>query len=597
MTGPQDPPSRRRDRRSRDEAHRDYELWVDQTGQHAAQPGDTYDAPHHDAYAESVRADPSPYGPGPEERDDDVVGEVPAESSIRSRNRVSSWAEALFNPRFVSAQARNKRAALLLGGTLLVPGSAQISAGNRRIGRIALSVTVVCWILLALAILSAVFWRTPLIFLLTNGLTTPVISVALVALAIGWGVLFLDALRLVRPGLLSTRARTVAIVATIVAMVVTSGGLGYTAHLINVTRSTVGQIFGGGLPFRPVDGRYNILLMGADAGADRVGLRPDSMTVISIDADSGQTVTISLPRNLQNAPFPADSPMHEVYPEGYDCGDECLLNAVYTDVTENHPDVYGDVDDPGAEAMMDAASGVLGIDVQGYAMIDMAGFEQLVDAMGGITIDVGGEVPIGGGTNEITGLPNPIDGYIEPGVQHLDGFHALWYARSREGASDYDRQARQRCVQTAMLKQLNPVNVVSKFEEMAAAGTQVVVTDIPQSSIGSFVDLALEAKNYDLVGYAAGPPYYDAMFPTYPDYDQLHADVADLLASADGSGDVQPTTAAASGPASSESAGAVLAQGAGTGARSLTMIPAETLDGATEPGQTELSANGTCSVP
>lgn len=527
--------------------------------------------------------------------DDDVVGELGADASVRTTSRVSSWANALVNPRYVSSAGRNKRAALLIGGTLLVPGSAQIAAGSRKIGRIALTVTVVCWALLLLVLLSALFWRTPLLFLVTNGLSAPVISVALVALAIGWGLLFLDTLRLVRPGLLTTKARTAAIVATIVAVVVTSGGLGYSAHLINVTRATVGQIFGGGLPWRPVDGRYNILLMGADAGADRVGLRPDSMTVLSIDASSGQTVTISLPRNLQNAPFADGSPMQEIYPDGYDCGDECLLNAIYTDVTQNHADVYGDVDDPGAEAMMDAASGVLGIQVQGYAMVDMAGFEQLIDAMGGITIDVGGEVPIGGGTNEITGLPNPIDGYIEPGVQHLDGFHALWYARSREGASDYDRQARQRCVQTAMLKQLSPVNVVSKFEEMAQAGTQMVETDIPQSSIGSFVDLALEAKNHDLIGYAAGPPYYDSMFPTYPDFDQLHSDVQQLLESADGSAQAQASSAVSNT--------APLATGGGIGARGMTMVRTQTAtDNSTEAGTadgqpTELSANGTCSVP
>ncbi|WP_231559341.1 LCP family protein [Kocuria sp. ZOR0020] len=537
--------------------------------------------------------------------DDDVVGELDADAPVRTTSRVGSWANALVNPRYVSAGGRNKRAGLLLAGTLLVPGSAQIAAGNRNVGRIALTVTVVCWALLVVLLLSALFWRTPLIFLVTNGLTAPVISLVLVALAIGWGLLFLDTLRLIRPGLLSTKARTVAIVATVVAVVVTSGGLGYTAHLVNVTRATVGQIFGGGLPFRPVDGRYNILLMGADAGEDRLGLRPDSMTVVSIDAGSGQTVTISLPRNLQNVPFADGSPMQSVYPNGYDCGDECLLNAIYTDVTQNHEDVYGNVDDAGAEAMMDAASGVLGIEVQGYAMIDMAGFEQLIDAMGGITIDVGGEVPIGGGTNEITGLPNPIDGYIEPGVQHLDGFHALWYARSREGASDYDRQARQRCVQTAMLKQLSPINVVSKFEEMAQAGTQVVETDIPQSSIGSFVDLALKAKNYDLIGYAAGPPYYDAMFPTYPDYDQLHSDVQQLLDSADGSGQPQ---AQAQVQAQAVATDAPVSTGSGLGARGLVMVPTETVTdptqpeatteaGATDGQSTELSPNGTCSVP
>ncbi|WP_260853431.1 LCP family protein [Kocuria palustris] len=515
--------------------------------------------------------------------DDDIAAEVPADARLSSRQGAGSWDRALEDPSFVSPGRRTWRAWLLILGTLVFPGSAQIAAGHRRLGRIALPITVACWAIAIVVLLSGLLWRNPLVFLLTNSLSGRVIWLGLVAAAIWWAVLFLDTLRLIRPGLLEQRARALTCAGLALLMVVTSGGLLYSAHLLSVTRGTVGEIFAGGMPFRPSDGRYNILLMGADAGEDRVGLRPDSMTVLSIDADSGQTATISLPRNLQNVPFPDDSPMHEVYPEGYSCGDECLLNAVYTDVMQNHPDVYGDdVEDPGVEAMKDAASGALGIDIQGYAMIDMNGFEQLIDALGGITIDVGGEVPIGGGTNEITGEPNPIDGYIEPGVQELDGFHALWYARSREGASDYDRQARQRCVQAAMLQQLNPANVVTQFEELADAGTQVVETDIPQASLGSFVDLAVQAKDHDLVPYAAGPPYYDAVFPTYPDYDQLHADVQELLDSAQGE-DPQ-----AAGPS---------VGGGPLGSSALVAVPAQTADDGGGEETPELSANGTCSVP
>lgn len=521
----------------------------------------------------------------PEPQDRDIAAEVSSDAQLSNRDGTASWARALRDPSFVSSGRRTWRAWLLILGTLVLPGSAQIAAGNRRLGRIALPISVVCWAVLIVTLLSALLWRNPLVFLLTNGISGRVIAFALVIAAIWWGLLFLDTLRLIRPGLLETRPRALACAGLAVLLFATSGGLLYSAHLLNVTRGTVGEIFAGGMPFRPVDGRYNILLMGADAGEDRVGLRPDSMTVLSIDADSGQTATISLPRNLQNVPFPEDSPMHEIYPEGYNCGDECLLNAVYTDVMQNHQDIYGDdVEDPGVEAMKDAATGVLGIEVQGYAMIDMHGFEQLIDALGGITIDVGGQVAMGGGTNSRTGEPNEVLGYIEPGVQKLDGYHALWYARSRQGASDYDRQARQRCVQAAMLDQLNPANVVTQFEELAAAGTQVVETDIPQSSLGSFVDLAVKAKEHEFVTYAAGPPYYDDLFPTYPDYDQLHADVQEMLESAQGE---DPQASGAVG-------------GAGPlGSASLVTVPAQTTDdGQGSSGDTpELSPNGTCSVP
>lgn len=488
--------------------------------------------------------------------------------------------DPLRHPQHAGDGTRARRAWTLLLSTLVVPGSAQLVAGRRAVGRAALKVDVVVWAAAALALLSLVLWRTPLVWFLTNSFTSLLLVAGLVALAVGWALLFFDTLRLIRPGLLVQRTRRAVAAATVALMLVTSGGLAWSAYLLSVTRGAVSDVFGGGLPFRPADGRYNILLMGTDSGEDRSGRRPDSMTVLSVDADSGRTVTVSLPRNLQNAPFPSDSPLADVYPEGFDCGDECILNALYTDVTNNHAELYPDAADPGAEAMKDAASGVLGIEVQAYAIVEMNGFEQLVDALGGITIDVGGRVPIGGGTDLVTGLPNEIFGYIEPGVQRLDGYHALWYARSREGATDYDRQARQRCVQAAMLKQLNPVNVLTRFEDLANSGTQVVETDIPQSQIGSFVDVALKAKEHELVQYAAGPPYYDPSFPTYPDFDLLHEDLDRVL---------EEATDRGARDAEALPAGTPVGSGIAMAAPLAAAKPLV--------GTQELTPNGTCSVP
>ncbi|MFW6188185.1 MAG: LCP family protein [Actinomycetota bacterium] len=517
--------------------------------------------------------------------DDSRPPELPADAvtAVRSADDPPAapprLTDPLRHPRHAGEGTRARRAWTLLLSTLAVPGSAQLVAGRRALGRAALRVDVVVWACLALALLGLLLWRAPLVWFLTNSFTSLLLTGALAGLAAGWAFLFFDTLRLVRPGLLARRTRRAVAAATVALVLVTSGGLGYSAYLLSVARGAVSDVFGGGLPFRPSDGRYNVLLMGGDSGEDRTGRRPDSMTVLSVDADSGRTVSISLPRNLQNVPFPSDSPLAEVYPEGFDCGDECILNALYTDVTDNHAQLYPDAEDPGAEAMKDAAEGVLGIEVQAYAMIEMDGFEQLVDALGGITIDVGGRVPIGGGTDLATGLPNEIFGYIEPGVQHLDGHHALWYARSREGATDYDRQARQRCVQAAMLQQLNPVNVLTRFQELAESGTQVVETDIPQSQIGSFVDLALRAKEHELVPYAAGPPYYDPLFPTYPDYGQLHEDVDRLLEEATDRG------ASSAAPQAGTAVGAGLAMTVPVPAAPA-LVPAQ-----------ELSPNGTCSVP
>ncbi|GAP54731.1 cell envelope-related transcriptional attenuator protein [Arthrobacter sp. Hiyo6] len=243
---------------------------------------------------------------------------------------------------------RTKRAFVLLLMTLLVPGSAQIVAGDRKLGRIALRVTFSVWALVVLAALLLIVNRTLLIGILANQAASLFIVVLLVALALGWAALFVNTLRLIRPVLLAPGMRPVVVVSLVLAMVISSGTLGYAAYLLNVGRNAIGSIFSAGPAIDPVDGRYNFLMMGGDAGADRTGRRPDSLSVLSVDASSGKTAIISVPRNLQNARFSDDSPMRKIYPDGYNCGDECLINAINTEVTDKHKDLYPGVEDPGA---------------------------------------------------------------------------------------------------------------------------------------------------------------------------------------------------------------------------------------------------------
>lgn len=482
------------------------------------------------------------------------------------------FTDPLRHPEAASERVRARRAWWLVVLAVVFPGSAQLVAGNKTLGRRAVAVTLAVWLAVAVLLVVGFTRRALLLSLLTSSWFLLVLAVVLALLAVGWVYLLADTLRLVRPLLLPGRSRSLVSLTLVLAMLVTGGGLGYGAYVTWIGRGTLGSIFAdGSLPEH--EGRYNILLMGGDAGEDRVGRRPDSMTVVSIDAKTGQAVTISVPRNLQNAIFEQGSPLWDIYPEGYNCGDECILNTLYPTVSADYSHLYPGAADPGAEATMDAVSGVLGLTVENYVLIDMSGFEQLIDALGGITIDVGGYVPIGGGTNEFTGLPNPIDGYIEPGIQHLDGFHALWYARSREGASDYDRQARQRCVQAAMLKQLDPANVLTKFADITAAGEQVVETNLPQGGLANLADVGLKSKNYELVQFAAGPPYFEDLFPTYPDFDLLHSEVDRVLAGASGG--------------AGTNAGAAVTDGA---------ITVQTVAFRTTLAA-ELSPNGTCSVP
>lgn len=436
------------------------------------------------------------------------------------------------HPDVTSEPFMTKRAWVLVLLNVIVPGSAQVLAGSRRLGRWGLASTLVFWAVAVVVVVLAFAFRSPLIEIATNVVALTVVQVFLAYYAVLWLVLTVDTLRLARIVRTAPSARGVLAGAMVLLMVVTVGPAAYGAYLAGVQHGLLNSLFTSRADAAPpVDGRYNIMLLGGDAGADRTGLRPDSISVASIDAETGATTIVGIPRNLYDAPFVAGSPLYGEYPDGYDCGDDCLVSFLYT-YGEEHPDLYPDAEakgsNPGVEAMRDAVEGITGLTVQYYALIDMQGFVDLIDALGGIQVDVQQRIPINGGVDG-NGQPINVDGWIEPGDQRLDGYHALWYARARHGTSDYDRMARQREVQQALLSQFQPATVLSKFQAVAAAGVQTVDTDIPQGALAAFVDLAVKAKSQQITSLELVPPTYDNV---YPDYDAMRAAVAQATTSA-----------------------------------------------------------------
>ncbi|MBD8538738.1 LCP family glycopolymer transferase [Frigoribacterium sp. CFBP 8751] len=430
------------------------------------------------------------------------------------------------HPDVTSEPFMTKRAWVLVLLNVVVPGSAQVLAGSRRLGRWGLASTLVFWVVAVVVVVLAFAFRSPLIEIATNVVALTVVQVFLAYYAVLWVVLTVDTLRLARIVRTAPSARGLLAGAMVLLMVVTVGPAAYGAYLAGVQHGLLNSLFTSRADAAPpVDGRYNIMLLGGDAGADRTGLRPDSISVASIDAETGATTIVGIPRNLYDAPFVAGSPLYGDYPDGYDCGDDCLVSFLYT-YGEEHPDLYPDAEskgsNPGVEAMRDAVEGITGLTVQYYALIDMQGFVDLIDALGGIQVDVQQRIPINGGVDG-NGQPINVDGWIEPGEQKLDGYHALWYARARHGTSDYDRMARQREVQQALLSQFQPATVLSKFQAVASAGVQTVDTDIPQGALAAFVDLAVKAKSQQITSLELVPPTYDNV---YPDYDAMRAAVA-----------------------------------------------------------------------
>lgn len=450
-------------------------------------------------------------------------------------HRFNTEPDVLRHPRAGSETDRTRRAFLLLIITLLIPGGAQIGFGSRRLGRAALAVTVACWFTLLLGVVMYLFLRGPLLSALTQPFVMWVGAVVLAALALGWLLLWLDALRLVHLASLAPGMRPVIAVTAVVLMVLTSGGLGYAAKMLNDGRTALSGIFGGGPAIdADEDGRYNFLLMGADAGEGREGLRPDSIHVVSVSQSTGESIIVSIPRNFQNAQFSEDSPLREVYPNGYDCGNECIINFLYTDVMNDYQHLYPDAEDPGAEAMLDAVSGTLNLQVDGYVMVDMGGFEQLIDAMGGVSVQSGGWVPYRG----VRPDGEWGDAWWGPDDYTFSGEEALAYARSRAFSSDYNRIQRQQCIQQAMIAQFNPQTLLTQFGDIMQAGENLVETNLPQSQLGSLLDLAVDAQGHQPQRLTLGAPDFGSagdLFSTYPDFDEIHQRMEQLKQQEEGS--------------------------------------------------------------
>ncbi|TLP76847.1 LCP family protein [Nesterenkonia sphaerica] len=444
--------------------------------------------------------------------------------------------DALRNPRSASERERTKRACILTLLTLLVPGGAQIAVGSRGLGRIALAVTVGCWFTALLGLAMYFTMRSVLLGALTQPFVMWAGSILLAGLAIGWFILWLDTLRLIRIGQLPKGFKPILAVVTVALMVLTSGGLAYAGHILNEGRQALAGIFSDGAAMAAEEGRYNFLLIGADAGEGRQGLRPDSIHVVSVNQSSAETIIFSIPRNFQNARFSEDSPMREVYPNGYNCGNECIINFLYTEVHNSYSHLYPEAEDPGVEAMMDAASGTLDLRMHGYVMVDMDGFAELIDAMGGITVESEGWVPYRGRHPETNQWG---DRWFEPGTLELDGDDALSFARSRTFSHDYARIQRQQCVQQAMIGQFSPQTLLTRFTELMAAGENLVDTNLPQSQLGSLLDLAAKAQEHEPQRLTLGAPDFGRsgeLFSTYPDFDQIHTRVDELIAR-EGQGD------------------------------------------------------------
>ncbi|MEY4175678.1 MAG: hypothetical protein RI900_2843 [Actinomycetota bacterium] len=281
----------------------------------------------------------------------------------------------------------------------------------------------------------------------------------------------------------------------------------------------------------PLAGEYQtVLMLGSDEGDDRVGMRTDTMIIAMVHLPTGHTALVSVPRNLTEVTFPAGSALDERYPDGYDD----LVNALHTTVMSDPELVAAYTDDvgtdPGIRALQQALSTSLGLTIDDYVLVNSCAFVNVVDAIGGVTIEVDKELPMPATLRCSKYRLTPT---IGPGSIYMDGTQALGYVRSRMADSDYQRMERQRILLQAIADQVGIGTLLTDLTDLAAAVEQDVQTSMTVTEARTLL-AALRADDGHFESVGLVPPIVKPGNPDYPALraylQQLRRNVADGLA-------------------------------------------------------------------
>lgn len=204
---------------------------------------------------------------------------------------------------------------------------------------------------------------------------------------------------------------------------------------------------GRNMVLTPWDGktRFTVLVVGLDRRPGETGLsyRTDTMMLVSIDPTLKTLGILSIPRDLY-VEVPGYRELQRV----------------------NSPMVLGELQRPGygPELMMQTVQYNLGIRVHDYVAVDFNTFITIVDAIGGLDMNI--PYPIS--DPQYPDMNYGYDPfYIKAGFQHLDGKTALKYARTRHGDSDFARAQRQQAVLYAIRDRVLSLNMLPQLVAQA----------------------------------------------------------------------------------------------------------------------------------
>jgi polyisoprenyl-teichoic acid--peptidoglycan teichoic acid transferase len=234
--------------------------------------------------------------------------------------------------------------------------------------------------------------------------------------------------------------------------------------------------------------RLNVLLIGVDSAPGRTEALTDSMIVVSLDP-VGRTVSmVSIPRDLAGVPLGNGNVFAP------------KLNSLMS-FADRHP---ADFPAGGIRALEDAVGALFGIPIHYYARVDLAGFAAMVDAVGGVDIDVRKALV----DPRYPGLDGKRGWSVQPGPHHFNGTDALAYARIRKsaGESDLTRAARQQEVLVALRNRAVGAGILFSLPRLLDAVGATVRTDLPPDRLPELAALAEQIGGTSTIKLVLGAP-------------------------------------------------------------------------------------------
>lgn len=242
--------------------------------------------------------------------------------------------------------------------------------------------------------------------------------------------------------------------------------------------------------------RVNILLVGVDSAPKRATQLTDTMLVVSLDPEGTDSAMISVPRDLYGAPLPDGTPFNR------------KLNTLMV-YAAAHPAAF-----PlgGVGTLKATMSELLGVRIHYFAAINMFGFKETVDSIGGVEITVQRAI---NDPTYIDEFDRHTGFFLKAGTYHMNGHTALAFVRSRKGAGDDDftRADRQQQLLTAIRDKLTAGNLLIGLPGLLDAVKNTITTDVPSGRLAELAQAVQGADMSQLRRIVLQPPEYMRVDP------------------------------------------------------------------------------------